>query len=221
MFMNINIKSISLILFACSILLAGCGGESAENAGETGTESAETSTAPPTEEEAAQIIQKAPEYSDFRFTSVTLSLPMSEDRMHEQMKAYARDLERAGWLRVDRTGTVVLADKARQDNRWVERSGGYTDIAPLARKEFVEVRSIEQVDPDTVKVDFTYRWNSNSTGAALQSGLLHKTLNSPQYATATLEHGSDGWQLYIIRTDDTPPDENNAEGEAEADADGE
>lgn len=207
MSMNANISKSALLLFAFSIALAGCGGESVDENRGTTTESAEATATPPTAEEAAEIIQNAPEYSDFRFTSVTLSLPMSEERMHEQMKKYARDLERAGWLRIDRTGTVVLADKARQDNRWVERSGGYTDIAPLARKEFVEVRSVDQVDPDTVKVDFTYRWNPNATGAALQSGLLHKTLNSPQYATATLEHRDDGWQLYIIRTDETPPTE--------------
>lgn len=205
--MNANISMSALLLFAFSIVFAGCGGESVDESPGTATQSAGATATLPTEEEAAEIIQKAPEYSDFRFTSVTLSLPMDEERMHEQMKKYARDLERAGWLRIDRTGTVVLADKARQDNRWVERSGGFTDIAPLARKEFVEVRAIDQVDPETIKVDFTYRWNANATGAALQSGLLHKTLNSPQYATATLEYRDDGWQLYIIRTDDTPPTE--------------
>lgn len=205
MLMN-DIRLSTLVAFCCAILLSGCGGETAENPTDAENQAATQSAAPPTKEEAAQIIQKAPEYSDFRFTSVTLSLPMKEERMHEQMKKYAEDLERAGWIRVDSTGTVVLSDKARQDNKWVERSNGFTDIAPLARKEFVEVRSIEQ-ENDRVKVDFTYRWNANAAGAALQSGLLHETINSPQYATATLENYGDGWQLYIIRTDDTPPAE--------------
>ncbi len=205
MVMN-NIRWSPFIALFCALLLFGCGGETAGNAAGTEEENGAQAVTPPTKEEAAKVIQKAPEYSDFRFTSVTLSLPMKEEQMHEQMKKYAEDLERAGWIRIDSTGTVVLSDKARQDNKWVERSNGFTDIAPLARKEFVEVRSIEQVE-DRVNVDFTYQWIANSTGAALQSGLLHETLNSPQYATATLENYGDGWQLYIIRTDDTPPEQ--------------
>lgn len=201
-----DIRLKALIVFACSVLLAGCAGETAETATERADDAATGQAAPlPTEEEAAKIIQKAPAYSDYRFTSVTLSIPMNEERMHEQMRAYAKDLETAGWIRIDSTGTVVLSDKARKDNRWVERTNGFTDIAPLASKEFVEVRSIEQDAAGNAKVDFTYRWNQNSTGAALQSGLLRQTLDSPQYATATLEQHGDGWELYIIRSDETPP----------------
>lgn len=209
-----RLRTSAIAMIVLSLVLVGCSGETADTSAGTETESAAGTVNPPTKEEAAEIIQKAPEYSDFRFTSVTLSIPMQESRMHDQMKEYARDLERAGWLRVDSTGTVVLADKARQDNKWVERSNGFTDIAPLAQKEFVEVRSIEQTDSKTVNVDFTYRWNPNAAGAALQSGLLHETLHSPQYATATLENYGDGWQLYIIRSDETPPAE-PAEDETE------
>lgn len=211
MIMKSHLKLSATALFVCFALLGGCGSDETSTTPQTETAGGDQTLAPPTMEEAARIIQKAPEYSDFRFTSVTLSLPMQEARMHEQMKAYARDLERAGWLRIDSTGTVVLADKARKDNRWVERSNGFTDIAPLARKEFVEVRSVEPTGPDSVNVDFTYRWEPNAAGAALQSGLLHETINSPQYATATLEAHGGEWQMYIIRSDETPPVDATAE----------
>lgn len=209
MLMKCELKPFSILLLSTALLL-GCGGESPEGEIETDTGMATTRVPPPTETEAAEIIQKAPQYSDFRFTSVTLSLPMKQEMMHDEMKSYAQDLERAGWLRIDGTGTVVLADKARRDNRWVERPNGFTDIAPLARKEFVEVTSVEQGDADTVSANFTYRWVQNPTGAAIQSGALREVLDSEHFATATLKDYGDGWELYIIRAAE-PPEESSTE----------
>lgn len=202
--MTKNLFSAAIVLLI-SLAMIACGGESADApSAEPEAESAERSFEPPSKEEAAEIIQKAPDYSDFQFTSVTLSIPMQESMMHEQMRSYAADLERAGWLRVDSTGTVVLADKARRDNRWVERSNGFTDVAPLASKEFVEVTEVERVDGDTVEATFAFRWNQNSSGAAIQSGPMRERLDSVHYGQATMENYGNGWQLFIIRPTEAP-----------------
>lgn len=188
-----------LVILLTLLALPGCGERESER-----TESARETPRrevppPPTPEEAAEIVAKAPEFSDFRFTSVTLSIPAQESMMHDQMRAYVRDLEQAGWLRVDRTGTVVLADKARRDTRWVERPNQFFDIAPLARKELVEVTRVYPAEGSAVNVDFTYEWVQNPTGAALKSGPLRQILDSHHYATATLQDFGDGWEVYIIR----------------------
>ncbi|MDX1582200.1 MAG: hypothetical protein R3338_01245 [Thermoanaerobaculia bacterium] len=203
----------AILVLTCAMFLVHCGGET--DVADTAEADAEESYEAPTREEAAEIIQKSPDYSDFRFTSVTLSIPMKEEGMHEQMRKYVDELEQAGWLRVDSTGTVVLSDMARSDNRWVERPSGYTDIAPLAKKEFVEVTSVERVDGDTVKVDFVYRWIPLQAGRAIESGLLYETMHSDHYATATLENYGGGWQLFIIRPADPPAEETAEESPEE------
>jgi hypothetical protein len=194
-----------LILLLTVLTLSNCGQRETDRDEQAPETPQRTALPPPTPEEAAEIVTKAPEFSDFRFTSVTLSIPAQESMMHSQMRSYVRDLEQAGWLRVDRTGTVVLTDKARSDSRWVERPNQFFDIAPLARKELVEVTSVNPAEGGAVNVDFTYEWVQNATGAALQSGLLREILDSHHYATATLQDFGDGWEVYIIRENQTPP----------------
>jgi hypothetical protein len=199
-------SNISIFVFLLTVLtLSNCGQRETERDERAPETPQRAALPPPTPEEAAEIVTKAPEFSDFRFTSVTLSIPAQESMMHSQMRSYVRDLEQAGWLRVDRTGTVVLADRARRDSRWVERPNQFFDIAPLARKELVEVTSVYPAEGSAVNVDFTYEWVQNSTGAALQSGPLREILDSHHYATATLQDFGDGWEVYIIRENPTPP----------------
>jgi hypothetical protein len=209
-------SNISIFVFLLTVLtLSNCGQRETERDERAPETPQRAALPPPTPEEAAEIVTKAPEFSDFRFTSVTLSIPAQESMMHSQMRSYVRDLEQAGWLRVDRTGTVVLADRARRDSRWVERPNQFFDIAPLARKELVEVTSVYPAEGSAVNVDFTYEWVQNSTGAALQSGPLREILDSHHYATATLQDFGDGWEVYIIRESKASPGPETAPAESE------
>jgi hypothetical protein len=199
-------RNIPILLVLLAVLtLSSCGPSETARDEQTPETPQRAALPPPSPEEAAAIVTKAPEFSDFRFTSVTLSIPAQESMMHSQMRSYVRDLEQAGWLRVDRTGTVVLADKARRDSRWVERPNQFFDIAPLARKELVEVTSVYPAEGSALHVDFTYEWVQNETGAALRSGPLREILDSHHYATATLQDFGDGWEVYIIREKEMPP----------------
>ncbi|MBW3672016.1 MAG: hypothetical protein KY432_10150, partial [Acidobacteria bacterium] len=152
--MKTNAASALSSAFLCLILSAAC---APEDSGQPDTPEARTKEAidPPTKEKAAEIIRSSREFSQFRFDAASLALPMEEERMDDQMREYARDLESGGWLRVDSTGIVVLGEKARRDTRWAERyTEGFTDIGPLGTKEFVEVRSIDRIDGDAVSVPF-------------------------------------------------------------------
>jgi hypothetical protein len=213
--MHLHRKSTFLVVLLAILALPSCGERESESAEAAREAPRREVPPPPTPEEAAEIVAKAPEFSDFRFTSVTLSIPAQESMMHDQMRSYVRDLEQAGWLRVDRTGTVVLADKARRDSRWVERPNQFFDIAPLARKELVEVTRVYPAEGSAVNVDFTYEWVQNPTGAALQRGPLRQILDSHHYATATLQDFGDGWEVYIIRENKTAPGSETAPDESE------
>lgn len=205
--MKTNAASTLSSAFLCLILAVACATEDSQP-DDTGEATTQEAIDPPTKEKAAEIIRSSPEFSQFRFDAPSLTLPMKEEQMDEQMREYARDLENGGWLRVDSTGIVVLGPKARRDTRWAERyTEGFTDIGPLAEKEFVGVRSIDRIDADAVSVPFTYRWNPNETGAFIRSGRLHELMTTPQYATAELRHYGEGWRLYIIRADDPPEDQ--------------
>ena len=152
--------------------------------------------APPTAEEAKTLIAGSAAFGDYEFsTGSSFSLPVEESMMNAPAKAGARDLEKAGWIRV-RNGRVELA-KGEGDKRFLVREGGFIDIVPLAKKEFLEVQDV-RAEGDKVMVDFTWRWIANEVGASFTEGLVKERYEATHAATAELRDYGSGWEVFMI-----------------------
>jgi hypothetical protein len=152
---------------------------------------------PPTAEQARAIIAESSDFSEYEFTNAAITLPLSAALMNEEMKAEARDLERAGWLRV-RGGAVELTAKAKSDRRFLVRQNGYVDVVPLAKKVFGQVTAVRANRDGTADADFTWSWSPNEIGAALKSGSAHDRYAAPQQATARLTNDGAAWSVLRI-----------------------
>lgn len=164
-------------VFAAALLLAACSGERPQAAATTST--TKVALAPPSVEAAKQLIAESSEFSEYEFTNASVTIPMAGN------EGYARDLERAGWLRVRGT-SVELSSKARSDRRFLARPNGTVDVVPLAKKEMGEVSAIRANADGSADADFFWHWNPNEVGAALKSGAVHDRYAAPQQATAHL-----------------------------------
>jgi hypothetical protein len=152
---------------------------------------------PPTAEQARAIVAESSDFSEYEFTNAAITLPLSAAQMNEEMKAEARDLERAGWLRV-RGGAVELTAKAKSDRRFLVRQNGYVDVVPLAKKVFGQVTAVRANHDGSADADFTWSWSPNEIGAALKSGSAHDRYAAPQQATARLINDGAAWSVLRI-----------------------
>jgi hypothetical protein len=152
---------------------------------------------PPTAEQARAIVAESSDFSEYEFTNAAITLPLSATLMNEEMKSEARDLEKAGWLRV-RGGAVELTAKAKSDRRFLARQNGYLDVVPLAKKVFGEVTAVRTNPDGTADADFTWTWSPNEIGAALRSGSAHDRYAAPQQATARLINDGAAWSVLRI-----------------------
>jgi hypothetical protein len=185
--------TLSLLLL---LSLAACG--SGEAPAESTAAAAEPAAvaAPPNADEAKTLIAASAAFGDYQFsTGSSFSLPVEESMMNAPAKAGARDLEKAGWIRM-RNGRVELA-KGEGDKRFLVREGGFIDIVPLARKEFLEVQDV-RTDGDKVMVDFTWRWIANEVGTSFAEGLVKERFDATHAATAELRDYGSGWEVFII-----------------------
>jgi hypothetical protein len=186
--------ALSLLLL---LSLAACG-TSETPADSTATAGAEPAAvaAPPTADEAKTLIAGSAAFGDYQFsTGSSFSLPVQESMMNAPARAGAKDLEKAGWIRV-RNGRVELA-KGEGDRRFLVREGGFIDIVPLAKKEFLEVQEV-RTEGDKVMVDFTWRWIANEVGESFTEGLVKERFESTHAATAELRDYGSGWEVYMI-----------------------
>ena len=177
--------------------LAGCssGENEAVAPGETTPQPSAVAEAPSLDE-AKTLIAGSAAFGDYEFsTGSSFSLPVEESMMNAPAKAGARDLEKAGWIRV-RNGRVELA-KGEGDKRFLVREGGFIDIVPLAKKEFLEVQDV-RAEGDKVMVDFTWRWIANEVGASFTEGLVKERYEATHAATAELRDYGSGWEVFMI-----------------------
>lgn len=190
-------RHLSFIAILLTTISVGCAApetpEAPERAG--GTEAA--TLPPPSAEQAEEIITSAPEWSDYKFSNAAWSLPLDQPIDHPVTLEMAKDLERADWIRVDRTNRVVLTQRAMKDRRFLVRPNDVVEMVPLAKKEFGEVTAIEPAG-ENVEVHFTWQWVPNEVGASFQSGFLHERYSATHQATATLMPREGEWMLLII-----------------------
>ncbi|HEX8169962.1 MAG TPA: hypothetical protein VF824_05410 [Thermoanaerobaculia bacterium] len=183
------------------LLLVACGGETAAPpAATTSTAPAKPSTPPPpSANQARQIIMSSMEFGEYQFTDAAWSLSMQQQsQMNEQTRADVQDLQRAGWLVVDGTGSVMLAPKARNDRRFLMRPNGILDVVPLARKEMGTVTGVSSNPDGTATAAFTWRWIPNEVGAAFTRGTTHDRFAAPQTSHATLLWNGTAWTVLKI-----------------------
>jgi hypothetical protein len=185
--------ALSLLLL---LSLVACGsGEAPADSTATAAEPAATA-APPTADEAKTLIAGSAAFGDYQFsTGSSFSLPVEESMMNAPAKAGAKDLEKAGWIRM-RNGRVELA-KGEGDKRFLVREGGFIDIVPLAKKEFLEIQDV-RTEGDKVMVDFTWRWIPNEVGTSFTGGLVKERFDSTHAATAELRDYGSGWEVFMI-----------------------
>jgi hypothetical protein len=151
--------------------------------------------APPSSEEAKTLIANSAEFSEYEFTNAATTLPLLKGSMNAPAQQLAAGLRKAGWIRFDGSGAVVLTDKASHDPRILVRPNGFVDFVPLAKKELTAVTAIRGTD-----VDFDWHWLPNDLGAAITSGgPVHDRYASPQHATATLIHDGTSWSVLRIQ----------------------
>ena len=92
-----------------------------------------------------------------------------------------------GWIAFS-GDDVVLTSKAKDDKRFLVRPNGFTDIVPIAKKEFGYVAS---VSGDTAQ--FTWRWIRNDLGKA-----IGKPDDAEQHATAKFLYDGKQWTVLSI-----------------------
>jgi hypothetical protein len=151
----------------------------------------------PTPTEARAIIESSAEFPDFQFTYASWSVPLRKDAQNEATKKTVNELRAGAWLGYDGDGNVILADKARNDKRFLVRPNGTLDVVPLAKKHLVSVTSIEPKGEEAVAT-FVWLWEPNEIGALLKSGLLPMQYAAPHRARATLMQSDGKWIVQLI-----------------------
>ena len=137
--------------------------------------------------QAKELIANAPELGEYQFTNAAVTLPMKQSQMNAPAQELAKSLHAARWIAF--TGDdVVLTEKAKNDKRFLPRPNGYTDIVPIAKKQFGDVTN---VSADTAT--FTWHWVQNDIGKA-----IHKPAESEQHATAKLLWDGKAWSVLSI-----------------------
>ena len=151
----------------------------------------------PTAAEARAIIESSAEFPDFQFTYASWSIPLKKEALNEATTKTVEELRAGGWLGYDGDGNVILAEKARNDKRFLLRPNGSLDVVPLAKKELVAVTSVEPKGDEAVAT-FEWKWIPNDVGALLKSGLLPIQYAAPHRARATLMQSDGKWIVQLI-----------------------
>jgi len=179
-------------LIAIALLIAACSRE--ETVTTATVEAKPAAPLPPTADDARKVIQSSAELGEYEFTDAAWSLPVAGSMMNEPQRAAARDLARAGWLTIERSGDATLTEKARNDKRFLLRPNGLLDIVPLAKKEMGNVVAVRANPDGSVAADFTWRWIPNEVAAAF----LRDKFEGTRESTATLMHNGTEWIVLKI-----------------------
>jgi hypothetical protein len=175
------------------LLALACGQAQPERAGEDTGAPPAPQVAPPTTDEAQDIVANSPEFSEYQFTHAAYSLPMDASLRTAPAQDIAGKLAKAGWIGTDGADRIVLTAKAEKDKRFLVRPNGVLDIVPLAKKEFEAVESVGTNAEGQPVVAFRWRWNPNDIGA-----LFAPRYSGQQHATATLYRDGDSWAVLRI-----------------------
>ena len=178
-----------LLLFA-----AACTSEKPAIADADATQTKPAAPAPPSPEQARDLIANSADFGEYEFTNAGFTLPVSGAAMNEPARVAAKELAAAGWLALEGTGDIALTDKSRADKRFLLRPNGLLDIVPLAKKEMGAVTAVRPNDDGTVMVDFTWRWIANEVGTSFLRNQYEGTHN----ATATLFRENSEWRVLKI-----------------------
>jgi len=182
-----------LLLFA-----AACTSEKPAIADADATGTKPAAHAPPSPEQARDLIANSADFGEYEFTNAGFTLPISGAAMNEPQRATAKELAAAGWLALDTNGDVALTVKSLPDKRFLLRPNGLLDVVPLAKKEMGSVTAVRPNDDGTVMVDFTWRWLPNEVGAAFTTGLVHDRFAAEQDGRATLMWDGTAWTIVKI-----------------------
>lgn len=144
------------------------------------------------------MIARSQPFGDHEFTYASWTFRTDTPVTHETTVAMARDLEKAGWIRLN-GNMVELTDKSRADKRFLLRPNGTLDIVPLARKELIEVTSVTPTE-DGATAAIRWRWVPNEVGASFTAGPVKERFDAEQQATVTLTPGPDGeWEVWGVQ----------------------
>ena len=176
------------------VLVAAC---NAPEQRTTGTPAAPATVAPPSSQEAKQVITSSQDWSEYQFTNAAVTIPMNRSAMNGVTAQMASELVQAGWI--DMPGdTVVLTAKSASDKRFIARPNGFLDMVPVAKKEFGDVFAMRPNADGSYSADFNWRWIPNEVGQSFKEVPIRKQFDAVQTATAVLKHSSDGWSVSRI-----------------------
>ncbi len=148
--------------------------------------------APPSADDAAQIVSRSAEFSDYLFTRAAFTLPVKENAMTPEVRTVSKALAKNGWIGIDGDGNVILTAKARADKRFLLRPNGFIDIVPMAKKELLGVTAVHVNPEGQPLVDFRWTWVPNEIGA------LTDRYSGEQLALATLLRDGSQWTVLRI-----------------------
>lgn len=176
---------------ALLFLLAACSSDEKPIASEQPQKAA--GPAPPSAQQAYDVIARSPAFSEHEFTNAGFTAPVSGAAMSEPVRQSVRELAAAGWLMLENTGDIALTDKSRGDKRFLMRDNGLVDIVPLAKKEMGTITNIAPQSDGTFTVAFTWRWIPNEVGAAFKTGMVQQRFASQQDDRASLMWDGTNW----------------------------
>lgn len=184
---------------ACTavLFLLACTGEQSTTSTAPQTSTAQPALTPPTPQQAREIIEPSPEYSDFQFTWTAYSIPLRKSMMNDATKQTAKELESAGWIEFQRDD-LIPSIKASKDKRFIVRPNGFMDIVPLAKKEFGEVTSVNPLPDGNVAAEFNWKWIRNEVGQSFKTGPVRDRFAAPHVGRATLMPNQGKWEVLII-----------------------
>jgi len=184
----------SAAAIALAFFLFACGGEKPA-APEAGKSTAKL--APPTIEQAHELLAASPEFGDYQFTHASLALPLERSRMNEPAREAAHDLEKGGWIETQRDH-IVLSSKSAEDKRFNVRPNGFLEIVPLAKKEITEVGAVAESPDEKPIVTFCFKWIPNAVGVSLTKGSQKERFGAMHCAKATLIRIGEKWEVKAI-----------------------
>jgi hypothetical protein len=180
------------------LLLASACGKHEPPAVTTETRAAVPTLPPPAAAQAVLVIRDSPELGDFHFTDAAVSIPVEGANQHGEQSQYAKALIQGGWLA--NQANVELTDRANQDRRFLLRPNGVLDVVPLAKKEVIDVVTVNANHDGTVAATFHWHWIPNDIGQAFpRRTTLGKRYAELSYrAIATIQNDGKAWSVKKI-----------------------
>jgi hypothetical protein len=188
-------RALTLLVLLLIVLVMAC---SAEQPATTESAPKPATPAPPTAQQARDLIAGSAEFSEHEFTNAGWTTPVAHSSMSAPVQIEARDLAAAGWIELDEKGDVALSPRSRYDKRFLLRPNGLLDVVPLAKKEMGDVLAVRKNPDGTTGVDFNWKWIPNEVGTAFRTGPVHDRFAVPHESRATLIWDGTNWTVLKI-----------------------